>query len=161
MSKETFLTLGPDYFDMRIEKGWDIACWIWCGTRSLKGYGRAKIKGAEMCAHRLAYLLFVGDVPEELQVCHKCDIPACCNPDHLFLGTALDNKRDSMAKGRHAKGKRLPFTKLSVEDYRRIRAIWKPGRGVTMRIAKSYGVSKSLIHQIANGLKMSDEDSIT
>jgi hypothetical protein len=75
-------------------------CWLWLGAPvDWKGYGRFYRDGAAVLAHRAAWGLFRGE-PADLRVLHKCDNPACVNPDHLFLGTQLDNIRDRDAKGR-------------------------------------------------------------
>lgn len=75
-------------------------CWIWAGARLPRGYGRLGIDGRQFLAHRVSYALYRGEVPNDLLVCHTCDVPSCVNPDHLFLGTAQDNIRDAVNKGR-------------------------------------------------------------
>jgi len=88
-------------FDLQHEK--TDACWIWKGTRERKGYGRLNRGGrtGQLLAHRAAYELFIGPIPEGMMVCHRCDVPYCVNPDHLFIGTAKDNAMDEVAKGRN------------------------------------------------------------
>lgn len=81
-------------------------CWRWTGTPDKDGYGRMKLSGHMERAHRVAHELFVGPVPPNRLVCHSCDVPSCVNPDHLFVGTALDNSRDCVRKGRIANGDR-------------------------------------------------------
>lgn len=78
----------------------ETGCREYTGWRNQSGYGRIKVAGKMPYAHRVAYEVWVGPVPEGLCVCHHCDNPACINPDHLFVGTATDNMRDMWAKGR-------------------------------------------------------------
>jgi hypothetical protein len=75
-------------------------CWEWQRYRLWTGYGRMTVDGRMTNAHRVAYELFIGPIPPGLIVCHRCDNPPCCNPEHLFTGTWQDNTNDAMAKGR-------------------------------------------------------------
>lgn len=76
-------------------------CWLWQGSKFANGYGRY---GRCSYAHRFAYELFIGPIPDGLQVCHRCDIKHCVRPEHLFLGTQADNMRDARQKGRIRSG---------------------------------------------------------
>ena len=76
-------------------------CWLWQRAKTNQGYGSLVIGGERWKAHRLAYSVFRGPIPEGLYVCHKCDVPQCVNPYHLFLGTHSDNMQDASKKGRN------------------------------------------------------------
>jgi DNA-binding XRE family transcriptional regulator len=146
------------YPEMTPERFWsrsapDGDCWIWTG-RLEHGYGRQSYKGKIYKAHRLAWMLTNGAIPDGVDVCHRCDRPACVKPEHLFLASHLDNMRDMVAKGRSAPiskpGARNPWAKFSdaeVLEIRRARAA-----GVLVQdLADRYGVSRRTIGQIALG----------
>lgn len=79
-------------------------CWEWVGSKRRYGYGQVYFNGkSAVKAHRVAWELAYGPVSDGLCVLHKCDNTACINPDHLFLGSQLDNIRDMNLKGRHGK----------------------------------------------------------
>jgi hypothetical protein len=116
-------------------------CWLWGGTTHQFGYGsigvwesgRVKTYGA----HRASWWLHRGPIPPRMSVCHRCDTPQCVNPDHLFLGSQLENLRDMFAKGRHPRHGQ----KLSPEQVRAIRADTRP---YTV-IAGEFGVSAAAV----------------
>jgi len=129
---------------LRAENG----CLLWTGSLS-NGYGSMRWDGRPQLTHRLAWINASGPIPEGLYVCHKCDVPACIEPSHLFLGTHQDNINDMVAKGRrtslrgecHGKSKLTTSAILSIRaDARFLRVI-----------AADYGVSQSLIHAIRKG----------
>ncbi len=76
------------------------SCWIWRGALFASGYGKVSCGEKKRRAHRVAHELFIGPLPDDLHVLHRCDNPPCVNPTHLFLGTHIDNMRDMEAKGR-------------------------------------------------------------
>jgi hypothetical protein len=75
-------------------------CWLWKAATNRKGYGLISLNGKLRRAHRIAYELTYGPAPKGLLVLHHCDNPSCCNPTHLFVGTAANNTEDMIAKGR-------------------------------------------------------------
>lgn len=76
-------------------------CRLWIGAKSRHGYGSLSWKMKRLVAHRAAYECAFGPIPSGMVVCHRCDVPACINPTHLFIGTQRDNIRDMISKGRH------------------------------------------------------------
>jgi len=76
-------------------------CWIWIKAHDPSGYGVASKERKKIHAHRLSYLAFKGEIPKGMCILHSCDVKACCNPDHLWLGTQKDNMQDCIKKGRH------------------------------------------------------------
>ena len=76
-------------------------CWEWTKSKHWKGYGVFRREYRNYRAHREAYGAFIGPIPGGLLVCHTCDNPACCNPEHLYLGNNSDNISEAVEKGRH------------------------------------------------------------
>jgi hypothetical protein len=125
-------------------------CWPWAGvTARSTGYGYIWAHGRMNYAHRTAWLLTHGPILEGLWVLHHCDVPACCNPAHLFLGTHSDNMRDMNAKGRRGTiGARHGHAKLDETAVLDIRQRHAAG-GITQRaLATQHGISQRTISQI-------------
>lgn len=121
-------------------------CRLWVGGRHWQGYGVLKW-GGKMCrAHRLAWEDANGPIPTGIDVLHKCDVPACINIAHLWLGTDADNRADCVAKGRHRgpRGTRARSARLTEEQ---VRAIRKSTLGSVL-LAREYGVSLQQIWYI-------------
>lgn len=85
-------------FWARVSRG--EGCWFWRGPVKANGYGYLRVNSFNVYAHRFSYERSIGAIPMGLLVLHRCDVRSCVNPGHLFLGTARDNTRDMMAKGR-------------------------------------------------------------
>ncbi len=118
-------------------------CWEFDGARTVYGYGKLRVEKQYYDAHRLSYTLFVGEIPEGMFVCHKCDNAPCFNPDHLFSGTSRDNMRDCLRKERSRK-------KLTAEIAEQIRIQYAAG-GTTTGPAKRFGISRRLVKLIVLG----------
>lgn len=117
-------------------------CWEWTGIKHYKGYGEFTPLGhRKVKAHRYSYILHYGPISDEIQVLHKCDNPPCVRPDHLFLGTNLDNKIDSMQKGRHAKHERNGSAKVTMDQVEEIRRTYSGGTVTQTSLARLYGLS--------------------
>ena len=123
-------------------------CWLWtAGYNPKTGYGHFYNRGALLYAHRFAYEQYVGPIPKNICVCHKCDVRCCVNPAHLFLGTKAENLSDMARKGRASRGAHRWSAKLSDEVVRIIRKSAK----TNSELARVYGVSPSLISGIRHG----------
>jgi hypothetical protein len=129
------------------------ACWLWTGHVSDRGYGifwvplGAHAHSQRVRANRFAWLASRGDIPCGMEVCYRCDVPACVNPDHLFLGTRRDNHLDAVRKGRKQAWGRQ---KLNAAQVVEIRA--RVAAGELQRvIGADYGVSRNTVSQIASG----------
>lgn len=90
----------------RLDKNAPGGCWLFTGAKNTYGYGTMNFRGRQDVAHRIAWILYRGEIPAGLWVLHKCDVRACCNPEHLFLGDATANNHDMVQKGRHRGQKR-------------------------------------------------------
>ena len=129
-------------------------CWLWVGGVNESGYGVIGLGTREQGtdkAHRVSWRLHRGEIPPGMNVCHRCDVPACINPDHLFLGSLRDNARDCVSKGRNFlpdnRGERASWAKLTAAAVRHIRR--REMRGG--EYARLYGVSRSAVYEIWRG----------
>ena len=122
-------------------------CWLWTGHAGR--YGQVKIGGKVIGAHRAAYQEFVGPIPDGVEVCHKCDVGVCINPDHLFLSSHVGNMADMVAKGRGPKadGERNNKARISSADADYIKT--SPARNVDL--AAKFCLSSSHICNIKKG----------
>lgn len=142
----------------------DGGCWEFTGachpTRGYGQLGRGRRGEGLVDAHRAAWEVTYGPIPDGLVVRHKCDNRPCCNPDHLELGTHQDNSDDKVTRNRQARGRALPQSRLSDEQVRSIRSRYVAqfgppklgGRASNAQLlADEFGVSRSYVMQLAHG----------
>lgn len=128
-------------------------CVEWTASKNADGYGQQRFEGKCHLAHRIAYIKHHGIRVSEIKglvVRHKCDNPACVNPNHLELGTQADNMRDAFKRGRNARGERVKHAKLTAELVAKIRARYVPKSQTDglSAIAKEFGVTSSTIDKV-------------
>lgn len=119
-------------------------CWLWTGYADADDYGQFRFNYRKYAAHRVAYELTYGPIPDGLWVLHHCDTPRCCRPDHLWLGTNTENTADKVSKGRQAIGESNGAKRLSEAQVREIRR--RHADGIPLRaLGREFGVTKSAI----------------
>lgn len=142
-------------------------CWLWRASKNGNGYGTLYFNGKPGDgAHRVAWLIMNGAIPDGLRVLHRCDVRLCVRPDHLFLGTQKDNQADMARKGRSPSGLRNGNKthpekivrefgrwncKLSNEDIKRIRLLSPQGWNEKKLLAKQFNISWKYIYRILAG----------
>lgn len=133
-------------------------CWEWqAAINKSNGYGQFYNNKKNETASRVAWALVNGPIPEGMMVLHTCDNPPCVNPRHLYLGTASDNAKDMMDRGRqylptvHARGAKHGHAKLNEANVQAMRARRKKGETYPA-IAAHYGVAVSVAHNAINGV---------
>jgi hypothetical protein len=152
------------------------ACWEWTGSVRPDGYGQINVEGRPLVAHRVAWQLEIGAIPEGMYICHHCDNRKCVRVDHLFTGTHTDNMADAAAKGRmpgtvdasklprgddhytrrmpelRATGERNGHAKLTWGQVDSIRAMRRDG-ALLKDICREFGLGKGHVSEICNGKK--------
>lgn len=127
-------------------------CWNYTGYIAYNGYGQLWARGRNRFAHRVAYDLVVGDIPNGIEVCHHCDNRRCVNPSHLFLGTRLENEQDKDKKRRRPVGEEAYNSKLREEDVPKIRELINRGDMSLRAIGRLYNVANESIRRIRDGV---------
>jgi hypothetical protein len=141
-------------------------CWEWTASKRFKGYG-AFVWPSESGdivqgrAHRFSWLVHRGEIPPGMCCLHKCDNPACVNPDHLWLGTKAENNRDMIAKGRRVvggtwcgfgkyhRGVSHHNAKMTPDTVRALRADRIAMKWGWIRLGRKYGISHRAARDIA------------
>lgn len=148
------MLFNDKFWDQVDVRGYD-DCWEWKGATTSNGYGAYH----RTRAHRRAYELHVGPIPSmgsKIHVCHSCDNRLCCNPGHLWVGTARANKRDCINKGRHVLpvwhcGEKNKAAKLTQKQADEIWARLQKGEA-TLDLAYEFSISRSTIYRIKYGV---------
>lgn len=136
-------------FASKIDKGDGNGCWLWKAGKDKDGYGmfNGRVNGVlQARAHRYSYARYRGPIPSLLNVCHTCDVRACVNPDHLFLGTMAENMDDKMAKGRHRTPEGEKHYKAILTEEQAVAILADPR--THSRIAADYNVSRNTISSL-------------
>lgn len=138
-------------------------CWEWQASRLRSGYGMIGSggRGRPLLAHRVAWEIANGAIPEGMVVCHKCDNPACCNPAHLFVGAQSDNVRDMISKGRDCRGEAMSVAVKgripSGLTHRLAKPVYVDGRETcAAELAREFGVRGSSVRRRLK--KLADKD---
>lgn len=142
----------PKRFWDRVEiKGPD-ECWPFLGRKQHKGHGEIYYMGRYCSAHRISWELTNGPIPEGKWILHHCDNPPCCNPKHLYPGTALDNARDACERHRwpDRRGSNNNAAKLTESQASEIRRLYASGKEIQERLAVRFGVGQGAISAVIN-----------
>ncbi len=129
-------------------------CWLWLAGVDKNGYGKVRFRDiSTIRAHRFSYELFVGPIELGELILHRreCGNPSCVNPNHLYMGTNIDNMRDRDTWGNGARGERSGVSKLSDSDVLAIRETYKTGDYSLRNIADMFGISKSQSWRLVTG----------
>lgn len=142
----------PERFWSKIKFAGPDECWEWQKGVTKKGYGDFRINTVRYRTHRFIFIKLFGDLPRNIMVCHSCDNPKCCNPNHLFAGTSQDNVDDRDRKGRTKVpgfyGSKHGSSKITEADVIAIRKRRDNGERY-VSIAKDYKVGRHMIRLIA------------
>lgn len=128
----------------------DDECWPWMAAfrRKDEKYGAFYLQGRHQPAHKAAWICVNGKVDKGWVVCHRCDNPPCCNPNHLFLGTPQDNDTDRVKKGRQCRGEKQKYAVLTDDKVRQIRSMKALG---PTTVSRKLGIKYHLVWDVIHG----------
>lgn len=168
ISRRSYLKLRPPLkpietpmqrFERLTERVPFSGCWLWTGAVNKDGYGKLTVDSKDTTAHRWSWQLHNGPIPNGLHVLHRCDVPGCVNPAHLFVGDTQANVDDMWAKGRRGKlrGGSMPnevnpnaiFSDRQIAEMRKAREI---SCETNKALAKRFGISESHFSHVVRGL---------
>ena len=144
-AEDTWTEKTMQRFTSKISPPNENGCMLWNASIRENGYGQFHLKGKVVKAHRYAYELAYGKIEDDRLVCHRCDVRACVNPDHLFLGTNAENTADMIAKQRSGNGRR----KLTESQVREIRSSTETQR----QLAERFQISIQHVYYIRRGTR--------
>jgi len=127
-------------------------CMLWIGGKGKQGHGRFEYNNRLGGAHRYSYELHIGEITKGMFVCHKCDIPSCVNPEHLFLGSPKDNMIDAKNKGRGNCGRfeNHGSAKLSKEEVKQIRDLYNSNIYSQAELSRLYNIKPPAMGSIVH-----------
>lgn len=154
--KQSGRTLSPvERFHNNVYPEPNTGCWLWGGTPGkYSRYGSISVKGRDIPAHIFSYLLYKGEIPKGLCVCHTCDVGFCVNPDHLWIGTHQENMTDKIVKGRQPKGSNCLQSKLTENQVIDLRTRYRLDPHFSQsEEARNLGMNSATISRIVRGEK--------
>lgn len=146
--------IAPRFWS-KTEVTWPSKCWNWRGPKYHFGHGVFAFRRKPARAHRISWIIANGEIPEGQLVLHKCDNPACVNPNHLYLGSSKDNNRDMVNRGRQYTRKGIAY-KFTFEIAKKIRARYKAEKISCEKLAREYNVSYTTMNLLLRGKTWSE-----
>jgi hypothetical protein len=135
-----------------VNKDTGTSCWEWTGCLEIAGYGKLRVNGKNIKAHRFSYQLHKGEIPDGMFILHSCDNPKCIRPDHLSIGTHAENMRDMINKNRDNKAKGSAAGQAKLTENQVIEIKQKLNLGIKQKIiAQEYNIDDSNISRIKTG----------
>jgi len=141
-------------FKSKVELKTDTDCWEWNAGKNVHGYGLVRFNKKTSLAHRVSYKIFNGDIPKNMKVLHICDNPVCVNPEHLRLGSHVENMIDMARKGRQGSQVLQLEDVVAIKKFLKRRNRSKTGRmeyGASRFLCRWFNVSRETITQIISG----------